>query len=97
MNSATVSKVIHRCKPSVYRVWIRCMLGIYPVQTYLKRIGLAQSPDCLSFADGTPETLAHFACVCSKFLEALRPTTRFVTLLWEGWRDDGVGVLVATL
>ncbi len=35
----TVSKVIWRCAPAVYRVWLRCLTGIYPVQAYLKRIG----------------------------------------------------------
>ena len=69
-SGATVSKVIHRCESSVYRVWLRCMMGIYPVQSYLKRIGRAQSPCCLYCADGTPETFTHFACVCPKFREA---------------------------
>ena len=69
-NGATVSRIIHRCEPAVYRVWLRCMLGIYPVQTYLKRIGKVNSPQCLYCADGTPETLTHFACLCPQFREA---------------------------
>ncbi len=36
---STVSKVIWRSTPSEYRVWLKCMTGIYPVQAYLKRIG----------------------------------------------------------
>ena len=56
-SSATVSKVIHRCESSVYRVWLRCMMGIYPVQSYLKRIGLAQSP-VFSFRWSLPPDLA---------------------------------------
>ena len=70
INGATVSRIIQRCEPSVYRVWLRCMLGIYPVQTYLQRIGKAQSPNCLYCADGIPETLTHFACLCPRFREA---------------------------
>ena len=69
-NGATVSRIIHRCEPAVYRVWLRCMLGIYPVQTYLKRIGKVNSLQCLYCADGTPETLTHFACLCPQFREA---------------------------
>ena len=67
---ATVSKIIQRCTPAEYRVWLRCMTGIYPVQTYLKRIGVSKSPICLHCSEGVPETLTHFACVCPKFREA---------------------------
>ena len=68
----TVSKVIRRCTPAVYRVWLRCMTGIYPVQTYLKRIGAVRSSTCPHWDEGTPEakSLAHFACVCPKFRKA---------------------------
>jgi ribonuclease HI len=41
---ATVSKIIRRCTPAAYRVWLRCMTGIYPVQTYLARIRVVKSP-----------------------------------------------------
>ena len=67
---ATVSKVIRRCTPAVYRIWLKCMSGIYPVQTYLKRIGVAKSPTCPHCDTGVPESLTHFACVCPKFREA---------------------------
>ena len=66
----TVSKLIRRCTPSEYRVWLKCMIGTYPVQVYLKRIGKAQSlisPHC---GEGAPESLTHFACICPKFREA---------------------------
>ena len=66
----TVSKIIRRCTPSEYRVWLKCMTGTYPVQEYLKRIGKAQSPICLHCGEGAPESLTHFACVCPKFREA---------------------------
>lgn len=65
-----MSKLIRRCTPSEYRVWLKCMTGTYPVQVYLKRIGKAQSPICLHCNTGTPESLTHFACVCPKFREA---------------------------
>ena len=67
---ATVSKIIQRCTPAEYLVWLRCMTGIYLVQTYLKRIGVSKSPTCLHCSEGVPETLTHFACVCPKFREA---------------------------
>ena len=67
---STVSKVIWHCTPSEYRVWLKCMTGIYPVQVYLKRIGKAQSPICPHCCSGTIESLTHFACVCPKFREA---------------------------
>ena len=66
----TVSKLIRRCTPSEYRVWLKCMTGTYPVQTYLKRIGKAQSPICPHCDERAPESLTHFACVCPKFREA---------------------------
>ena len=50
---AIVSKVIRRCTPAVYRVWLRCMTGIYPVQTYLKRNGAVRSPTCPHCDEGT--------------------------------------------
>ena len=43
---------------------------IYPVQTYLYRIGVVKSPHCLHCSDNAIETLTHFACVCPKFREA---------------------------
>ena len=67
---STVPRLVQRCTPSEYRVWLKCMTGIYPVQGYLKRIGKAQSSSCPHCADGTPESLTHFACVCPKFREA---------------------------
>jgi len=49
---------------------LKCMTGIYPVQTYLHRIGVAKSPTCPHCQEGVPESLTHFACVCPKFREA---------------------------
>ena len=68
--AAIVSQVIQRCKTAEYRVWLKCMEGIYPVQTYLHRIGKASSPlwpHCISNED---ETFTHFTSVCPNFLEA---------------------------
>ena len=65
-----MSKVIRRCTPAVYRVWLRCMTGIYPLQTCLKRICAVRSPTCPYCDEWTPESLAHFACVCPKFRKA---------------------------
>ena len=45
------------------------MFGIYPVQAYLKLIGLVKSQQGLFCADGTLETLTQFACLCPKFRE----------------------------
>ncbi len=65
-----MSKVIRRCTSAEYRVWLRCMTGIYPVQVYLNRIGVVTSPTCPHCVEGIPESLTHFACVCPKFREA---------------------------
>jgi hypothetical protein len=46
------------------------MTGTYPVQTYLQRIGVAQTPICLHCDERVPESLTHFACLCLKFREA---------------------------
>jgi len=70
VEGSTISKVISRCTPSEYRIWLKCMTGIYPVQSYLKRIGKAQSPICPNCCSGAIESLTHFACVCPKFREA---------------------------
>jgi ribonuclease HI len=68
--SATVSKITQRLKPAEYRVWLKCMENIYPVQSYLHKISKAQTPICLHCGEGVKETLTHFACVCPKFREA---------------------------
>jgi hypothetical protein len=67
---ATVSRVIRRCTPAEYRIWLKCTTGTYPVQAHLKRIGIANSPICPHCSDAVPESLTHFACVCPKFREA---------------------------
>jgi hypothetical protein len=46
------------------------MTGTYPVHTYLKRVGLANSAMCPHCTGRVPETLTHFACVCPQFLAA---------------------------
>jgi hypothetical protein len=65
---ATISKIIRRCKPAW--VWLRCVTGTYPVQAFLKRIGVAISPTCPHCEEGAPESLTNSACVCPKFREA---------------------------
>ena len=71
MDGATVSSIVKRCGPAEYRVWLRCKMGIYPIQTYLHRVGLAPTQFCPHCMTASPETLAHFACVCPQFREAL--------------------------
>jgi hypothetical protein len=69
----TISKIIRRCEPAEYRVWLKYMTGIYPVQIYLQRIGVLVANSSLQFvhiAKRVPESLTHFACVCPKFREA---------------------------
>ena len=66
----TVSRLTQRFTPAEYRVWLKCMEGIYPVQEYLHRIGKAPTSICLHCGEGARETLTHFACVCPKFREA---------------------------
>ena len=88
---ATVSKVIRRCAPAVYRVWLRCMTGIYPVQTYLKRIGAVKSPTCPHCNEGTPESLAHFACVCPKFREARTSAHNQVRDVFTSFLNSALG------
>ncbi len=67
---AVISRIIRRCRPTVYRVWLKCMTGTYPVQTYLQRRGVAQTPTCPHCDERVPESLTHFACLCPKFREA---------------------------
>jgi len=69
-DGATVAGIIKRCGSAEYRVWLRCMLGIYPTQTYLHRVGLATSSCSPHCAAAVPESLAHFACVCPQYREA---------------------------
>ncbi len=67
---AVISRIIWRCRPTEYRVWLRCMTGTYPVQTDVQLIGVAQTPTCLHCDERVPESLTHFACLCPKFREA---------------------------
>ena len=67
---AVISRIIRRCRPTECRVWLKCMAGTYPVQTYLQRIGVAQTPTCPHCDERVPESLTHFACPCPKFREA---------------------------
>ena len=87
----TVSKLIQRCAPSEYRVWLKCMTGTYPVQMYLKRIGKAQSPICPHCDEGTPESLTHFACVCPKFREARTSAHNQVRAVVTSFFDSSLG------
>jgi len=67
---ATVSRVIRRSQPTVYRIWLKSMTDTYPTYAYLKRVELAKSRNCPYCAAGVPETLTHFACVCPQFRDA---------------------------
>ena len=89
----TIARTISRCKEAEYRIWLKAMSGRYPVQTYLHRVKLVSSPQCL-FCPGTPETLLHFACTCPQFHEARtaahnrvrhRLYTSITTILSKSW------------
>ena len=67
---AVLSRVVSRTDDAVLRVWYKAMTGIYPVQVYLHRIGVAKSSQCPHCSNTAIETLAHFACVCPAFREA---------------------------
>jgi hypothetical protein len=67
---AVISRIIRRCRPTEHRVWLKCMTGTYPVQTYLQCIGVAQTPICPHCDEKVPESLTHFACLCPKFRKA---------------------------
>jgi hypothetical protein len=88
---AAVSKVIRRCKPAEYRIWLKCMTGTYPVQTYLKRIGIAKSPICPHCPEAVPESLTHFACVCPKFREARTSAHNQVRDMITSFLSNNVG------
>jgi hypothetical protein len=60
---ATVCRVIQRCTSAEYRIWLKCMTGTYHVRTYLKRVGLANSPMCPHCTEQVPETFDPF-CPC---------------------------------
>ncbi len=42
-----IARTIFRCKQAEYRIWLKAMSGRYPVQTYLHRVKLVLSPQCL--------------------------------------------------
>jgi hypothetical protein len=88
---ATVSKIIKQCKPAEYRIWLICMARIYPVQTYLKRIGIAKAPTCPHCSGAIPESLAHFACVCPKFRKARPSAYNQVRVVITSFLSNTVG------
>jgi hypothetical protein len=69
-DGALVSGIVKRCRSAEYRVWRRCMMNIYPTQTYLHRVRLAPTQFCPHCTTPEPETLTHFACICPQFREA---------------------------
>jgi hypothetical protein len=64
------SRIFRRCKLAEYSLWLKCMSGTYPVQSYLQRIGVAKTSMCLHCDEKVPESLIHFSCLCPKFREA---------------------------
>ena len=66
---ATIARCVARCRPAEYRVWVKAMADRYPVQSYLHRCGLVQSPHC-PYCQAQGETLAHFTTICPRFREA---------------------------
>jgi ribonuclease HI len=87
----SVSRIIRRCTPAEYRVWLKCMTGTYPVQLYLKRITLASSSICPHCDAGTPESLTHFACVCPKFREARTSAHNQVRNVITAFLESAIG------
>jgi hypothetical protein len=63
-----VGATVSSCRSAEYRVWLRCMMGIYPTQTYLHRVGLAHTQFCPHYT--STRDLAQLACVCPQFREA---------------------------
>ena len=66
---ATIARCVARCRPAEYRVWVKAMADRYPVQSYLHRCGVVQSPHC-PYCQEQDETLAHFTTICPRFREA---------------------------
>ena len=66
---ATIARCVKQCRSAEYRVWVKMMADRYPVQSYLHRCGLAQSPQC-PYCQEQCETLAHFTTICPRFREA---------------------------
>jgi hypothetical protein len=60
-DGATVSKVIRRCMPAEYRIRLKHMTWTFPIQVYLKRIGIAASSICPHCSEAVSESLSHFA------------------------------------
>jgi ribonuclease HI len=66
----TILRIVSRCSDAEYRTWLKTVTGIYPVQSYLCRIGKADSNICPHCDQGVPETFTHFVSVCPKFHDA---------------------------
>jgi hypothetical protein len=66
---ATIARCAACCCPAKYRVWVKATADLYPVQSYLHRCGIVQSPHC-SYCHEQDETLAHFTTICRRFREA---------------------------
>lgn len=66
---ATIARCVARCRPAEYRVWVKATADRYPVQSYLHRCGVVQSPHC-PYCQAQDETLAHFTTICPRFREA---------------------------
>jgi hypothetical protein len=64
---ATASKLVQRCKPPEYRVWLKYMEGIYPVQTHLHWINKAPMSNCPHCSERVGETLTHFPRAAPSF------------------------------
>ena len=89
--AATVPQIIQRCKTAEYRVWLKCIEGICPVQTYLHRIGKAPSPLCPHCSCRENETFTHFTSVCPKFREACISTHNQVQRMITAFLARNIG------
>jgi hypothetical protein len=69
------------------------MTGTYPVQTYLKRIGIAKATPCPHCSEAVlvPESRTYFACVCPKFREARTSAHNQVRAVITSFLSNAVG------
>jgi hypothetical protein len=100
---AVISRIIRRCKSAEYRVWLKCMTGTYPVQSYLQRIGVAKTSICPQYDERVPISLTHFACLCPNFNQVRDVITSFLTFtlqsewtLFEETRVANTGLVLCS-
>eukprot|EP00961_Rhodomonas_salina_P279525 3776014-Rhodomonas_salina.1 len=61
------SKLIRRWTEKEERLWMQMVGRVFPVQSYLKRVGLAPTAACQWCGKDVKETQDHFMSVCPTF------------------------------